>query len=200
MSAHGRRHESAGRHTLRVVQNLSEEGFGVSLTPVGSRTFFVFRLKVGDDVLGDGEPAIEWASADALSRLRSVEDPRVDPDRQSAHPILDRLTSDIEEELHDRTLNQFGESLDRYSCHAYLWGDEAELARTTPLGMYAGHQAVGDRALAWPEVTLAFSCEDHYEAEDQQRDDRLDRHVSFAQGASGITSVGLKAIELVRPR
>jgi hypothetical protein len=105
---------------------LSDDGsFGVTLTAVGPRTFFVFRIKVGDEYLGDGEAAIEWTSVNALSRLRSVDDPRVDPDRHAAQRILDLLTSSIEEELHDRTLAQFGEAMDSYDCHAYLWGDEA---------------------------------------------------------------------------
>lgn len=114
------------RPTLRVVHILSEDrSFGISLTLALSRTFFVFKLKVGDEVLGDGAPAIEWTSVHALSRLRFVDDPRVDPDRNNAHAILDLLTSEDEPELYDRTLVQFGEAMDRYLCRGYLWGEEA---------------------------------------------------------------------------
>lgn len=107
----------------------SEDGsFAVHLAPAGppyDSRFFVFTLRIGEVVLGDGEPAIEWASVAALAGLRPVDDPRVDPDSNTARDILRLLTSEDEAELHDRTLTGFGEAFDAYVSRAYLWRDEA---------------------------------------------------------------------------
>ena len=99
----------------------------VGLTPVLSRGFFVFTLQVGDRVLGDGQPAIEWSSVNALSALTPVGDQRLDPDYHDAAELLDLLILEDEPDLHDRTLMQFGEAMDRYLCHGYLWGSDAIL-------------------------------------------------------------------------
>ena len=94
-----------GRFAIRSW--LCTSSFGISLTPALSRTFSVFKLKVGDEV-GDSAPAIEWTSVHALSHLRSADDPRVDTDRNSARAILDLLTSEDEPELYDRTVASSG--------------------------------------------------------------------------------------------
>lgn len=108
------------------MQILSEDGaFGISLTPAQSRSFFVFKVKVGEEWLGDDSPAIEWTSVSALSRLRSVDDPRLDPGSNDPDAILRLLTSADEPELNDRTLIQFGEALDRYTTRSYFWRDDA---------------------------------------------------------------------------
>jgi len=108
------------------VQILSEDGsFGIRLTPALAQRFFIFEVVVGDEVLGDGEPAIEWSSVEALSSLRRAEDNRLDPDRNSASAILDLLISEDEPELYDQTLISFGEGMDGFVTRAYLWADEA---------------------------------------------------------------------------
>ncbi len=110
------------------MEILSESSsFGVRLTPALTRGFFVFTLKVGDQVLGDGEPAIEWSSVAAISRLASIDDARLDPDRHDADGLLDLLMLEDEPELYDRTLLQFGEAMDRYVSRGYRWGSEAIL-------------------------------------------------------------------------
>lgn len=110
----------------------SEDGyFSVVLTPALSRGFFVFTLRFGDRVLGDGQPAGEYSSVAALAGLKAMDDPRIDPDLHSPTAILDFLTSDdwleIDDEpcLYDLTLPDWGASMDAYSTRAYLWGDEA---------------------------------------------------------------------------
>lgn len=93
--------------------------------PYDSR-FFLFQLRVGEAVLGDGAPAIEWTSVVALAGLRRVDDPRVDPDLNAARDIFHLLTSEDDEAgLYDRTLTGFGEGFDAYVERAYLWRDEA---------------------------------------------------------------------------
>jgi hypothetical protein len=107
----------------------SEDGsFAVHLAPAGppyDSRFFIFELRIGDVVLGDGAPAIEWTSVAALASLRLVDDPRVDPDSNTARDIFHLLTSEDEAELYDRTLTGFGEGFDAYVERAYLWRDEA---------------------------------------------------------------------------
>lgn len=106
-----------------------DSSFAVHLAPAGppyDSRFFVFKLRIGDVLLGDGEPALEWTSVAALARLCRVDDPRVDPDSNTAGDILDLLTSEDDgAELYDRTLTGFGEGLDAYTQRAYLWRDEA---------------------------------------------------------------------------
>ena len=117
-AARRQRQKSALPYASRV-HILSEDGsFGVRLTPVLSRTYVAFQLGAGDQVLGDGEPAIDGSSVSTLSELRPVDDPRLDPDRNNPTAILDWLTSDDwpdvhgEPNLYDLTLVEWGEAMD----------------------------------------------------------------------------------------
>ncbi|MGB8859160.1 MAG: hypothetical protein WCC60_07890 [Ilumatobacteraceae bacterium] len=133
----------------------SEDGyFGVGLTPALSRGFFVFMLRFGDRVLGDGQPAGEYASVAALADLKALDDPRIDPDLHSPTAILDFLTSDDwldvddEHNLYDLTLPGWGESMDAYSTRAYLWGNEA-------IFLFREHNRTNDPdSWVWDEALL----------------------------------------------
>ncbi len=110
------------------MEIVSESGsLRVGLTPALSSGFFVFTLQVGDRVLGDGEPAIEWSSLNALSELEAIDDELLNPDCHDAAEMLDLLILEDEPDLYDRTLLQFGEAMDRYVCRGYLWGSDAIL-------------------------------------------------------------------------
>lgn len=152
------------------------------MTPAaGSSGLFVFTLKIGEAVLGDGIPAFEWQSVRALSDLRLITDQRVDPDLHSPTRILDLLTSDEwldvddEHNLYGLTLVQWGEAMDAYVHRCYLWRDAAiflfrEHNRTNgPDFRYLWDEAVIARVDAAELAAIAAATEAAFHALDAPR-------------------------------
>jgi len=84
-------------------------------------------LQFGDIVLGDGQEAIVWTDLESLARLRTLTDPRIDPDSAPPAQLLDAILGD--DTLYDQSLVQLGESFDGNgvwrALRAYRWLNEA---------------------------------------------------------------------------
>jgi hypothetical protein len=97
--------------------------FGIRLEAADYPRFARLQFLLGQDWLGDFEPAIVWADLTSMVCLPDFREPELDPRERSTRQILEALDSD--EEVHDSSLLGVGEGFDQWLIRAYVFADQA---------------------------------------------------------------------------
>ena len=108
---------------MRVTTADGSSGVIISPSSLGTDSrFFIFQLVISGRLIGNDQPSIVWSAVDRLSKLPSIEDPRLDNPAKDARGTLDAILSD---EQCNSAVFVGSESLDGWIVAGYMHADAA---------------------------------------------------------------------------